>query len=72
VVRLTTEGDRRSVRVQMTAKGATRFSGMAEQHECWVDEILSELTKADADVLIAHFDEMMNGAARARKGGQKP
>jgi DNA-binding MarR family transcriptional regulator len=70
VVRATIDGDRRGVRVRLTAKGAARFSGMAEQHECWVDEILSEFTKADADVLIAHFDEMMNGlAARARKGG---
>ncbi len=73
VVRLTIDGDRRGVRVRLTAKGSDRFSEMAEQHECWVDEILAKFSKADAEILIAHFDDKIDGlATRGRKGGPRP
>jgi DNA-binding MarR family transcriptional regulator len=73
VVRLTIDGDRRGARVRLTTKGADRFNGMAEQHECWFDEILVKFSKADAEVLIAHFDDMIDGVVtQVRRRGHSP
>ncbi len=72
VARETTEGDRRGVRVRLTTAGADRFGEMAAEHERWVADLLSEFTKADADVLIAHFDGLIDGLTkRAHKGGHR-
>lgn len=69
VTRHTAAGDRRSVRVTLTRTGADRFAEMAAAHEAWVDELLSDFTKADTEVLIAHLDGL---AGRIRKGERRP
>ena len=69
VAREATAGDRRGVCVRLTAKGVERFAGMAAEHERWVDDLLSEFSRAEAEVLIGHFDGL---ATRIRKGGQRP
>ena len=38
-------------------------------HERWIDDLLSEFSKAEAETLIAHFDGL---ATRTREGGQRP
>ena len=56
VARAAIAGDRRSVRVKLTAKGSAQFAAMAVEHEGWVDELLSRFDKAEAEMLIAHLD----------------
>ena len=69
VTRHTTAADRRAVRVTLTRAGADRFAEMAAAHEAWVDELLSDFTKADTEVLIAHLDGL---AGRIRNGERRP
>ena len=68
VAREATAGDRRGVRVRLTEKGTARFAEMAGEHERWVDDLLSEFSKAEAEVLIEHFDGL---ASRIRHGGNE-
>ena len=69
VAREAIPGDRRGVRVRLTAEGSARFANMADVHEGWVDELLSEFDKAEAEVLIGHLDGL---ASRIRDGGKRP
>lgn len=66
VMRQVADRDRRAVRVSLTRLGASTFAEVAAAHEGWVDELLSEFTRADAEVLITHLDGL---AGRIRKGG---
>jgi DNA-binding MarR family transcriptional regulator len=66
VAREAIAGDRRGVCVLLTPQGTARFAEMAAEHEGWVDELLSDFTRAEADVLIAQFDGL---ATRIRSGG---
>lgn len=66
VSRQTAAGDRRAAHVCLTRRGAERFAEMATSHEAWVDELLSEITRADTDALIAQLDGL---AGRIREGG---
>ena len=68
VTRQTTAGDRRTIRVTLTRSGADKFAEMAAEHEIWVDELLSDFTKADTEVLIAHLDGL---AGRIQKGERR-
>jgi DNA-binding MarR family transcriptional regulator len=68
VIRQTAAADRRAVRVSLTRRGAEKFAEMAAVHETWVDELLSEFTRDDTDVLIAHLDGL---AGRIREGGRR-
>ena len=68
VSRVVAAGDRRTVRVSLTPKGGEQFAVMAKAHEAWVDEILQEFSRAEAEELIAHFDGL---AGRIREGGRR-
>ena len=46
-------GDRRAYAVQLTPKGKRAFDAMAAEHEQWVEELLSGLTRAERDRLFA-------------------
>jgi DNA-binding MarR family transcriptional regulator len=56
------------VRVSLTATGVLRFEAIAEAHETWVNELLSDFTRADTEALIAHLDGL---ARRIREGGRQ-
>lgn len=60
-------GDRRAVRVGLTRRGADLFDDVAAAHEGWVDELLSDFTRTDTEVLIAHLDGL---GRRVREGGR--
>ena len=53
VERIAVDGDRRAMRVRLTSTGVTRFGEMAEEHEVWVDDLLSGHDAAELDALIA-------------------
>ena len=44
-------GDRRAYAVQLTPKGKRAFDTMAAEHERWVEELLSGLTRAERERL---------------------
>ena len=44
-------GDRRAYAVQLTPKGKRTFDAMAVEHERWVEELMSGLTRAERDRL---------------------
>ena len=67
VERAATPGDRRATLVRLTPKGAADFAAMAAAHETWVDELLAGFGKADAGLLIAHLDGLVD---TLRKGGK--
>ena len=46
-------GDRRAYAVLLTPKGKRAFDAMAVEHERWVEELLSGLSKAERDRLYA-------------------
>jgi len=45
-------GDRRAYAVQLTPKGKRAFDAMAVEHEQWIEELLSGLTRAERDRLF--------------------
>lgn len=53
VQRAAVDGDRRAMRVGLTAAGIARFGEMAAQHEIWVDEVLATHGAEELDTLIA-------------------
>jgi DNA-binding MarR family transcriptional regulator len=67
VARQPAAADRRAIHVSLTRLGRQRFAEMATVHEAWVDELLSEFTRADTEVLIGHLDGL---ARRIREGGR--
>ncbi|MFC7047736.1 MarR family winged helix-turn-helix transcriptional regulator [Emcibacter nanhaiensis] len=48
--------DRRIYSVGLTAKGRSTFREMAESHEGWVNEILSDMDEAAVDEMTRHLD----------------
>ena len=46
-------GDRRAYAVQLTPKGKRAFDTMAAEHERWVGELMSGLTRAERERLYA-------------------
>jgi DNA-binding MarR family transcriptional regulator len=52
VERVRVDGDRRAMRVRLTAVGIKRFGEMAQQHEGWVDTYLATHDQQDLDQLI--------------------
>lgn len=57
-------GDRRALRVRMTAAGRTVFAAQAADHEAWVDELLGMLGPVDMAELAPHLDAIAAGPAR--------
>jgi len=58
IIRVPVKGDRRAMVARLTTKARDEFSHMAQVHEGWVDELLAELSPADAEALIAGMDRV--------------
>lgn len=57
VIRAAVPGDRRALRVKLTAAGKKVFLKQAVQHESWVDTLLSDVTPDDAELIIELIDK---------------
>lgn len=57
VIRAAVPGDRRALRVKLTAAGKKEFLKQAVQHESWVDTLLSDITPEDAELIIKLIDK---------------
>jgi len=51
VERISVKGDRRAMRVRLTADGIARFAVLAADHERWVDEMLGDFSAPDLEKL---------------------
>jgi len=66
VLRQAPASDRRSYIVRLTPKGASQFAVIANAHESWVDELLSDVSRTEAEALIKQLDGL---TMRIRSGG---
>jgi len=57
VIRAAVPGDRRALRVKLTAAGKKEFLKQAVQHESWVDTLLSDIKPNEADRIIKLIDK---------------
>lgn len=48
VERIAVPGDRRAMRLQLTAAGLAEFAGQAAAHEAWIDELLQGVSPEEA------------------------
>lgn len=66
VARTPCPGDRRAYSVKLTEIGLKRFREMAAQHELWIIELLSGLSKDDKETMITELGKLkshINGTA---------
>jgi len=52
-------GDKRAALARRTPQGRAAFAALAEQHEAWVDGLLSALDDTEAAALIALLDKAL-------------
>ena len=57
-------GDRRALRVRLTAEGRETFAAHAAAHEEWVDELLGMLGREEMTALAPHLDAIIAGGGR--------
>jgi DNA-binding MarR family transcriptional regulator len=66
VARVAVEGDRRAVRVRLTTAGREAFEDMAEEHEVWVDGLLSGLTPRETEEAARLLEKLSAGVMAGR------
>jgi DNA-binding MarR family transcriptional regulator len=66
VERVAVEGDRRATRVRLTPQGREAFEDMAEEHEVWVDRLLSGLTAAETEAAARLLEKLAAGVMGRR------
>ncbi len=64
VTRAAVPGDRRALRVKLTAAGKKEFLKQADQHEGWVDDLLGNLSGNDAKLMIELVEKAFSNSAR--------
>lgn len=58
VARVPIAGDRRATLVRLTAAGRAQFEAMAAEHETWIDEIFSVLSRDEVDGMLVPLDKL--------------
>ena len=61
VERVPVAGDRRAMRVRLTASGRVYFAEMADVHEGWISELMESIDAADANQLIELLSAVETG-----------
>ena len=61
VERVPVAGDRRAMIVRMTSAGRKEFARQAQEHESWIDRLLSDLSAEEARHLTARLSEITEG-----------
>lgn len=68
IVRVPVDNDRRATTVRLTKAGREEFARMAERHEGWVDELLSDVALAE----IAGIAEALDRVAKHKSEKETP
>jgi len=58
IVRSPVAGDRRAMRVRLTARGRETFAEMAARHEQWIDDLFAALSDGEIDRLTASLNKI--------------
>jgi DNA-binding MarR family transcriptional regulator len=66
VERVAVAGDRRAIRVRLTRRGREAFEDMAEEHEVWVDGLLSGLTPRETEEAARLLEKLAAGVMAGR------
>ena len=66
VERVAVAGDRRAIRVRLTRRGRETFEDMAEEHEHWVDGLLSGLTPRETEEAARLLEKLAAGVMAGR------
>jgi DNA-binding MarR family transcriptional regulator len=66
VERVAVAGDRRAIRVRLTRRGREAFEDMAEEHEVWVDGLLSGLTPRETEEAARLLEKLAAGVIAGR------
>ena len=66
VERVAVAGDRRAIRVRLTRRGREAFEDMAEEHEVWVDGLLSGLTPRETEESARLLEKLAAGVIAGR------
>ena len=64
--RVAVAGDRRAIRVRLTRRGREAFEDMAEEHEVWVDGLLSALTPRETEEAARLLEKLAAGVMAGR------
>lgn len=67
VSRLPEPGDRRSLRLRLTAAGKRSFDVMTPTHERWIDELFSGLTRAEMARLLELLGKLKQSVVSAAR-----
>lgn len=67
VSRLPEPGDRRSLRIRLTAAGKRTFDAMTPTHEQWIDELVSGLTRAEMARLLELLGKLKQSVLSAAR-----
>jgi DNA-binding MarR family transcriptional regulator len=65
VTRTQDRGDRRVLRVKLTAKGRRDFRAMAGEHERWIDKLLGDLGDGEINQLLAGLSRLRTSIERS-------
>jgi len=60
LVRVAVPGDRRALLVKLTPKGKKIFLKQADAHEQWVDDLLSNVSVDDAEMMMSLADKVIS------------
>jgi DNA-binding MarR family transcriptional regulator len=71
VERVVVDGDRRSFRIKLTAKGRKSFAEMAAAHENWIVEALSTLKDSEITTLHKLLGQVKQHAMKSNKTRQE-
>jgi DNA-binding MarR family transcriptional regulator len=71
VVRMHDPKDRRAYSVKLTPAGRRAFADMAAVHECWVAELLKDISPHDKGQLIDLLSQMKHHLNEADEHGQR-
>jgi DNA-binding MarR family transcriptional regulator len=66
VERVAVAGDRRAIRVRLLSRGREAFQDMAEEHEVWVDGLLSGLTPRETEEAARLLEKLAAGVMAGR------
>lgn len=59
VVRVAVPDDRRALIVKLTPSGKKDFMQQATAHEAWIDDLLSDLSTDDAELMLSIADKTL-------------
>ncbi|WP_299882228.1 MarR family winged helix-turn-helix transcriptional regulator [uncultured Sulfitobacter sp.] len=71
VERIAVPGDRRAMRLRLTAAGLAEFADQAAAHETWINDVLSGISPEEARAMAGRLQAFADAAQTAQETRQK-